>query len=41
VIADSALRYTLAREGFATYQRRFTEAAVVADYRAFFEKVKR
>jgi glycosyltransferase involved in cell wall biosynthesis len=41
VIADSGLRYTLAREGFATYQRRFTEAAVVADYRAFFQKVMR
>jgi glycosyltransferase involved in cell wall biosynthesis len=39
VIADSGLRYALAREGFATYQQRFTEAAVVADYRAFFQKV--
>ena len=41
VIADEALRYALAREGFATYQRQFTEAAVVANYRAFFDKVKR
>ena len=41
MIADQALRYALAREGFATYQRQFTEAAVVANYRAFFEKVKR
>jgi glycosyltransferase involved in cell wall biosynthesis len=41
VIADAELRYALAREGFATYQRQFTEAAVVASYRAFFEKVKR
>jgi len=41
VIADANLRYALAREGFATYQRQFTEAAVVANYRAFFEKVRR
>jgi glycosyltransferase involved in cell wall biosynthesis len=41
LIADDALRYRLAREGFATYQRQFTEAAVVANYRAFFEKVGR
>jgi glycosyltransferase involved in cell wall biosynthesis len=41
VIADEALRYQLAREGFATYQRQFTEAAVVANYRQFFDKVKR
>jgi glycosyltransferase involved in cell wall biosynthesis len=41
VIADQDLRYALAREGFATYQRHFTEAAVVANYRAFFEKVRR
>lgn len=41
VIADASLRYALAREGFATYQTQFTEAAVVANYRAFFEKVKR
>lgn len=41
VVADAALRYALAREGFATYQRQFTEAAVVAHYRAFFEKVRR
>jgi len=41
VIADEALRYQLARAGFATYQRQFTEAAVVANYRAFFDKVKR
>jgi glycosyltransferase involved in cell wall biosynthesis len=41
IIDDEALRYALAREGFATYQRQFTEAAVVANYRAFFEKVKR
>jgi glycosyltransferase involved in cell wall biosynthesis len=41
VIADEDLRYALAREGFATYQRQFTEAAVVADYRAFFDKVRR
>ncbi len=39
VIAAAALRYALAREGFATYQRQFTEAAVVADYRAFFQRV--
>jgi glycosyltransferase involved in cell wall biosynthesis len=41
VIGDETLRDALAREGFATYQRQFTEAAVVANYRAFFEKVKR
>ena len=41
VIADAALRYALAHDGFATYQRQFTEAVVVANYRAFFEKVKR
>jgi len=41
VIAHAGLRYALAREGFATYQRRFTETAVVADYRAFFQKVAR
>lgn len=41
LIDDEALRYALAREGFATYQRQFTETAVVANYRAFFEKVKR
>jgi len=39
VIADEGLRYQLAREGFATYERNFTEAAVVANYRSFFEKV--
>ncbi len=39
VIGDDALRYALAREGFATYQRQFTEAAVVANYRAFFEQI--
>ncbi|MBI1213150.1 MAG: glycosyltransferase [Alphaproteobacteria bacterium] len=39
VIGDESLRNALAREGFATYQRQFTEAAVVANYRAFFEKV--
>lgn len=41
VIADAGLRYALAREGFATYQRQFTEVAVVQNYRAFFEKVRR
>lgn len=39
VIGDESLRNALAREGFATYQRQFTEAAVVANYRAFFDKV--
>jgi glycosyltransferase involved in cell wall biosynthesis len=39
VIADEDMRYQLAREGFATYQRNFTEAAVVASYRQFFEKI--
>lgn len=39
VITDEGVRYQLAREGFATYQRNFTEATVVANYRQFFEKV--
>ncbi len=39
VLADENLRTGIARHGRATYEERFTEDAVVAQYLAFFESI--
>ncbi len=39
--ANQALRARLAEAGFARYRAAFSESAVVASYRAFFDQVAR
>jgi glycosyltransferase involved in cell wall biosynthesis len=41
VLGDPALRARLSRAGRLAYERQFTEAAAVAGYRAFFDRVTR
>jgi glycosyltransferase involved in cell wall biosynthesis len=41
VCGDPALRARLGRAGRLAYERQFTEAAVVARYRAFFDRAAR